>query len=113
MDITTAERRHKLPKTIKHWFRSNKIKPEGGWHASGCLGWRRDWTEIAPYFIGRNRRWRFNLNPATGDGWLQVSCSLDDFDRWANSAGPTVPMPKNKREFDLVIINLLSVGDVK
>lgn len=98
---------HRLPKTMPHWFKSNKIKPEGGWK-EGRTGRYSNWSEVAPYFIGLNRRWRFGYSSVTGDGWLQVSCPLEHFGRWADSAGPTIPLPKNKKEFDLTIKQLVA-----
>lgn len=49
--------------------------------------------------------WRFGW---TEDGFtFQVSCPVEHFDRWANSAGEIIPLPKTKQEFDSAIHYLL------
>jgi hypothetical protein len=46
------------------------------------------------YLVGHNYRWRIN-----DKDYLQRSCTLSKFDRWANSVDLSWPMPKKKDTF--------------
>lgn len=92
----------KLPKDFKRWLKSTGLQPEG---RSKSKSWRRLFSTYPPYFIGNDRVWRFGLTD--NRYWFQVSCPLKHFDRWANSAGETIQLPKTKQEFDKAIQSLL------
>lgn len=92
----------KLPKDLKRWLKSNGLQPTGN---RKSRSWREVFSTHPPYFIGKDRVWRFGLTDNAY--WFQVSCPLEHFDRWANSAGETIPLPKTKQEFNKAIQSLL------
>ena len=82
----------KLPKQWKHWARMNMMKL----HSSRT---RKDYD----YFNlkGHNHYWRVNCH-----GMFQISCPIEDFDRWANSFQAETELPKTRTEF-FIAVNLL------
>lgn len=92
----------KLHKDFKRWLKSNGLQPSGN---NKSNSWRRLFSHCPPYLIGKDRLWRFGWSE-TGYR-LQVSCPLKHFDRWANSAGEIISLPKTKQEFDSAIHYLL------
>lgn len=94
----------KLHKDFKRWLKSNGLQPTGN---RKSRSWRQVFSICPPYFIGNDRVWRFTIDENTNTYWFQVSCPLEHFDRWANSAGETITMPETKEEFDKAIQSLL------
>ena len=86
----------KLPKTVRHWFRDNKIEIEYV-DRRGIYGHSRD-----PRRFGFNRRFRM----ISTDEFRGFQISDTDFDRWANSVMVTYDIPKSKKEFDAILENV-------
>ena len=83
-----------LPKQWLHWARMCGIKPES--RRSKWAGW---------YMKGRDRYWRVCANLM-----FEVSCDLEHFDRWANSGGGELEMPKTKAEFKNTVNKLIELS---
>lgn len=77
----------KLPKQWINWAECAGIKPERK---------RNPWK--GHYMIGLGRRWRVNCY-----GEFQCSCSLEAFDRWANSVLVYAPMPTSRASFVRIV----------
>ena len=84
----------KLPKQWLYWAMKAGLKPTGGGRG----------LRTGFYLQGRNRNWRVN---SYGD--FEVSCPLEDFDRWANSHGAFADsFPTNEKEFLATVKTLLA-----
>ena len=80
----------KLPKQWYHWCYKAGLKYDGDAR-------RNKWKYC--YLRGRNRMWRINCH-----GQLDMSCTIDKFDRWANSHEFSIDeLPTNEKQFLQVI----------
>ena len=86
-----------LPKQWKYWVKKAGLK----FYGSG----RGYWDKF--YFTGRNRNWRVCSQET--DPVLECSCPNEHFDRWANSYGSCVFIPKTEEAF-MNSINFLIGG---
>lgn len=78
-------KKQKLPKQWKHWVSKAGLRRESTY--------RSHWSHFT--LRGRDHVFRVNMY-----GHFQISCPIADFDRWANSAGPSVgTVPKTEAEF--------------
>lgn len=84
----------RLPKQWLHWCKSAGLKPHYGGQRNSRL-----WT-----LKGHGRLWRVNCY-----GHLDISCLIEDFDRWANSrvAGRDLTHVLFKNQFIRVVTLLL------
>lgn len=85
---------NKLPKQWKDWCMSCGLKPD--WKPMRKWSWYQ--------VVGCGRYFRVCAN-----GEFQISQPIDNFDRWANSGGKCVPMPKTKKEFTDAVKFLLKI----
>jgi hypothetical protein len=74
----------KLPKQIKRWCYKARLRPEAG------SRWAR---QNIMCFKGHGRRWRIVGN------YLDMSCSEEMFDRWANSLEQRMMLPTCEKDF--------------
>lgn len=89
-------------KQLKHWCKVARICVEG----SDKTDWSRRADITNLYMEGHNRKFRMT-NYGEETDYIQVSCPLEHFDRWANSGGETVPMPKSEAMFISTIHDLI------
>jgi len=83
----------KLPKQWRYWVKKAGLKIDGreSIHDSSL--------------IGRNRVWRVDCS-----GNLEVSCPLEHFDRWSNSSGAEMKLPRSEKEFLASVKELLHLS---
>lgn len=76
----------KTPKQIKRWLYKARLR---------ACGWRPTTAVRGGYaaYEGRGRVWRIV------NGYLDMSCPVADFDRWANSLETRIPMPRTEQDF--------------
>lgn len=89
----------KLPKQWRRWAKKAGLKD------SYSSSLRRRYQSC--YFTGHGRHWRIDC---FGD--LDMSCPIDEFDRWANSLERCTQMTaKTEREFVCMVGDALSSAD--
>ena len=76
----------KTPKQIKRWLYKARLRP-CGWRPTTAV--RRGYAA----YEGRGRIWRIV------NGYLDMSCPIAEFDRWANSTEARIPMPRTEQDF--------------
>ena len=76
----------KQPKQIKRWLYKARLRP-CGWRPTTAV--RRGYAS----YEGRGRLWRIR------DNYLDMSCPIADFDRWANSTEHTMILPSCEKDF--------------
>jgi hypothetical protein len=74
----------KLPKQIKRWIYKARLRPDSG------SRWAR---QNIMCFKGHGRRWRI-----VGT-YLDMSCPIAEFDRWANSLEQRMVLPTCEEDF--------------
>jgi hypothetical protein len=101
--VINEERR--LPSRMRHWFEK-----------AGIGRIQRDWAS-SNFIFGETRRKRFTKGTMDGRRNFRVLPHLDriyicdgNFDRWANSTGASVPMPRTEREFMAALDELLRLA---
>ena len=104
----------RVPKSFRYWFRLARIKQ---WREFGLH--RREMTKYH-HLVGYSRAPRFAAGTVDGRRHFRVlpHCDLmeicdGNFDRWANSVGAEVPMPKTEAEFHAAIETLLRESAAK
>lgn len=98
----------RIPKSFRYWFRIARIKE---WRRYGLH--RRNMSKYN-YLDGFSRDPRFAAGTVDGRRVFRVLPHVNlmeicdgDFDRWANSVGASVPMPRTEAEFHSSIETLL------
>lgn len=76
----------KTPKQIKRWLYKARLRP-CGWRPTTAV--RRGFAA----YEGHGRVWRIV------NGYLDMSCPVAEFDRWANSLESRIPLPRTEQEF--------------
>ena len=82
----------KLPKQWKYWCKKAGLKP---------IYPQRSRRPIYA-LIGHGYLWR-----VTASSRFERSCLQEDFDRWANSGGPTLPIPQTEAQFMSAVAELV------
>lgn len=100
-----------MPKSMRHWMEKAGIRLDHhrGWHRR----WRTDGC-----FIGESRKPRFVMRTAEKRRVFRVLPHVElmqicdgYFDRWANSVGASVRMPRTQTEFDQAIERLIELSE--
>jgi hypothetical protein len=76
----------KTPKQLKRWLYKARLRP-CGW---GAVRAARDGYAA---YEGRGRVWRIV------NGYLDMSCPIAEFDRWANSLEQRMILPTSEEDF--------------
>jgi hypothetical protein len=76
----------KTPKQLKRWLYKARLRP-CGW---GAVRAARDGYAA---YKGRGRVWRIV------NGYLDMSCPIAEFDRWANSLEQRMILPTSEEDF--------------
>jgi hypothetical protein len=87
----------RLPRQWRHWCRLAGLRTQYHRRIQSS-----HWT-----LQGLGRNWRVNSR-----GVFQVSCVLEDFDRWSNSTLAEVSLPQSLAEFEKSVRLLLNHTDV-
>ena len=99
---------NRLPKSLRHWAERAGFLPQ----KSYGLGrrWRRDGM-----YLGTSLRAEHNQGCRVSRRYIRVLAHLQrmdicdgNFDRWANSMGASVPLPRTEAEFNTAIRTLMS-----
>jgi len=93
----------RAPKQMRHWIEVNGFR---------LRRWKkRSWRD---YPMAITRKSRFCQGTREQHRMIRVIPELNrmdicdgDFDRWANSMGASVPMPKTKAEFEAALVQLI------
>lgn len=76
----------KTPKQLKRWIYKARLRP-CGWRPTTAV--RRGYAS----YEGRGRLWRIV------NGYLDISCPIAEFDRWANSTEQRMILPNCEEDF--------------
>ena len=80
-----------IPKQINRWLYKARLRP---------CGWRPTTAHRRGFasYEGRGRLWRVRTL-SDGVCYMDISCSTEDFDRWANSTEHTIILPWCEKDF--------------
>ena len=103
----------KIPKQMRHWFnRAGIYQPK---NYGGYRGWYRN-----NFLFAETKKKVFTDKTRDGERNFRVLPHLDRmdicdgyFDRWANSTGASVPMPKTEAEFKQALITLVQLSKMR
>ena len=103
----------KIPKQMRHWFN------RAGIYQPKRYGGYRQWYRHN-YFFAETKKKIFTNKTREGERNFRVLPHLDRmdicdgyFDRWANSTGASVPMPKTEAEFKQALVTLVQASRIR
>jgi hypothetical protein len=108
------ENTQRLSRSMRHWFE------KAGIYQGKAYGLHRKWRRGNGYLLAKTRKARFvagtrdgirNFRVLSHLGIMQICDGY--FDRWANSVGAEVPLPRTEAEFVAALDTLLRDSEAR